>query len=57
MGLPGGKHVIVAGPGQKIMGHDGAEALDMPLPGAMQAELTIETLRPDLGRHLQIENA
>lgn len=57
MGLPGGEHVVITCTGEEVMGHAGAETLDVPFLGAMQAELAIETFGPDLGRHPEEEHA
>ena len=53
MGLPGREHVEIAGHGQHVFGHAGAEALNVPFFRPMKTELAIKTLGVDLRRHLQ----
>lgn len=57
MGLPGGKDINIAGHRQNIVGHAGAEALNVPFFRAMKTELAIEPVRPDLGWHLKEQHS
>ena len=53
MGLPSRKDIELTRHRQHVFGHAGAEALDVPLLRAVEAELPIEAVVHDLGRHLQ----